>query len=76
MRLGERFQPGTRPRLTLNLSSAWPMDEALAFAISVFIVCLGGWIFVAGLSSPAPAFWFATALVPIAIGLWSAFGYK
>jgi hypothetical protein len=52
------------------------MDEALAFAISVFIVCLGGWIFVAGLSSPAPAFWFATALVPIAIGLWSAFGYK
>jgi hypothetical protein len=52
------------------------MDKAAAYAISLLIVGIGGWILLAGLSSGAPAFWICVALVPIAIGLLSAFGPK
>jgi hypothetical protein len=50
------------------------MDRALAYGISAGIIGFGAWIFVAGLSSHAPAFWACVALIPIAIGLPSAFG--
>jgi hypothetical protein len=50
------------------------MDKALAYAISGCIVGFGIWILVAGLSSRAPALWSCIALLPIAIGLWSAAG--
>ena len=53
-----------------------PMDKALPFAISAAIVGFGCWILIAGLSSTAPAFWTITALIPIVIGLSSAFGPK
>ena len=49
------------------------MDKAAAYAISALIVGFGVWILVAGLSSSAPALWISVALIPIAIGLWSAF---
>jgi len=49
------------------------MEKALAYAISVGIIGFGAWVLVAGLSSSVPAFW-ACALIPIAIGLWSACG--
>jgi len=52
------------------------MDKALAYAISALIVGFGVWIFVAGLSSTAPALCAVTALIPIVIGLLSAFGPK
>jgi hypothetical protein len=51
------------------------MDKAAAYAISALIVGFGVWILVAGLSSSAPALWICAALVPIAIGLLSAFGH-
>ncbi|WP_198031770.1 hypothetical protein [Bradyrhizobium sp. Ec3.3] len=51
------------------------MEKVLAYAISGFIVCFGVWILVAALSSSAPALWSCAALLPIAIGLWSAFGH-
>jgi hypothetical protein len=50
------------------------MDKALAYAISAFIVGFGLWILIVGLSSTAPALWVFVALVPIVIGLLSAFG--
>ena len=50
------------------------MDKVLAYAISAFIVGFGVWIFIAGLSSAAPALWAFVALIPIVIGLLSAFG--
>jgi hypothetical protein len=53
-----------------------PVNKALAFAISAGIVGFGAWILVAGLSSSSPVLWFCVALVPIAIGLLSAFGPK
>jgi hypothetical protein len=52
------------------------VTKALAFAISAGIVGFGAWILVAGLSSSSPVLWFCGALVPIAIGLLSAFGPK
>ena len=50
------------------------MNKALAYAISAVIVCFGVWIVVAGLSSGSPTLWTIVGLVPIAIGLVSAFG--
>jgi hypothetical protein len=52
------------------------MDTAIGYAISVFIVGFGIGIFIAGLSSGAPGLWACVALLPIAIGLLSAFGPK
>ncbi len=53
-----------------------PMNTAVAYAISAFIVGFGLWILVAGLSSSAPGLWACVALIPILIGLISAFGPK
>ncbi|WP_271671122.1 hypothetical protein [Bradyrhizobium sp. CCBAU 51627] len=50
------------------------MDKALAYAISAVIVGFGAWIFVAGLGSNSPIMWTVVALVPISIGVISAFG--
>ena len=50
------------------------MNKALAYAISAFIVGFGVWIFAVGLSSSTPTFLAFVALVPIAVGLVSAFG--
>ncbi|MET4018136.1 hypothetical protein [Bradyrhizobium sp. S3.2.12] len=50
------------------------MNKAAAYAISSFIVGFGLWILIAGLYSSTPAVWIVFALVPIAIGLVSAFG--
>lgn len=50
------------------------MDKAVAYAIAAFIVGFGIWILVAGLNSDRPALWGCAALIPIAIGLWSACG--
>ena len=50
------------------------MDKVAAYAISAFIIGFGPWIIVAGLSSNAPIFWCCVASIPIAVGLWSAFG--
>lgn len=50
------------------------MNTALAYAISASIVGFGLWILVAGLTSSAPVLWGCVALIPVAIGLLSAFG--
>jgi hypothetical protein len=50
------------------------MERTLAYLVSVGIIGFGAWIFVAGLSSSAPAFWTCAALMPIAVGLVSLFG--
>ncbi|WMT70927.1 hypothetical protein [Bradyrhizobium sp. Ash2021] len=50
------------------------MDKAAAYAISALIVGFGVSILIAGLSSSAPALWICVGLIPIAIGVWSAFG--
>ena len=50
------------------------MEKTLAYVISAGIVGFGAWILIAGLSSSAPALWACAALLPIAIGLLSAFG--
>ncbi|WGD48597.1 hypothetical protein QA641_23370 [Bradyrhizobium sp. CB1650] len=50
------------------------MDRTIAYAISAFIVIFGVGILVAGLSSRSPALWICVAIIPIAIGLLSAFG--
>ena len=52
------------------------MDKALAYAISALIVGFGVWIFIVDLSSAAPTLCAVTALIPIMIGLLSAFGPK
>jgi hypothetical protein len=52
------------------------MDKALAFGISGLIVGFGIWISIAGLSSATPVLWDLVALVPMVIGLLSAFGPK
>ena len=49
------------------------MDKAVAYTVSALIVGFGVWILVAGLSSSAPALWICVALIPIAVGAWSAF---
>jgi hypothetical protein len=51
------------------------MEKAAAYAISAFIVGFGLWIHIAGLSSSVPALWICAALIPIAVGLLSAFGH-
>jgi hypothetical protein len=50
------------------------MQKAAAYAISLGIFGFGVWILIAGLSSSAPVFWICAALIPIAVGLLSAFG--
>jgi hypothetical protein len=60
--------------ITIRVAVDRPMDKAFAYAISAFIVGFGLWILIAGLSSTAPALWAFVALIPILIGLWSAFG--
>ncbi|TFV75310.1 hypothetical protein E4K64_16540 [Bradyrhizobium frederickii] len=52
------------------------MDTIVAYAISAFIVGFGIGIFIAGLNSGAPALWACVALIPVLIGLLSAFGPK
>jgi hypothetical protein len=59
--------------MILRVCTSGPdMDKAAAYAISALIVGFGVWILIAGLSSSAPALWISVALIPIAIGLWSA----
>jgi len=67
-------------QLILILPTKWPvrfwiapMERALAYVISAGIVGFGVWILIAGLSTIAPALWACAALIPIAIGLLSAF---
>lgn len=50
------------------------MEKAVAYAISALLVGFGAWILVVGLSSSSPALWTVVALVPITIGIVSAFG--
>ncbi|TYL99193.1 hypothetical protein FXB40_03545 [Bradyrhizobium rifense] len=57
------------------LRAAQLMGKAAGYAISVGIVGFGAWVLVAGLYSSAPAFWVCVALVPIAVGVWSACGH-
>ena len=52
------------------------MDTVLAYAISAFIVGFGVGILIAGLNSGSPVLWACLALIPIVIGLLSAFGPK
>jgi hypothetical protein len=52
------------------------MQKAAAYAISLGIAGFGVWILIAGLNSSAPVFWICAALIPIAVGLLSAFGPK
>jgi hypothetical protein len=51
------------------------MEKAAAYAISAFVVGFGLWFLIAGLSSSVPALWICAALIPIAVGLLSAFGH-
>jgi hypothetical protein len=51
------------------------MDRAAAYAISAIIVGFGLWVLIAGLSS-GTALWICAALIPIAVGLISAFGHS
>lgn len=50
------------------------MERAVAYAISAALVGIGVLILVIGLSSNSPALWAVVALVPITIGIVSAFG--
>ncbi|WP_271581101.1 hypothetical protein [Bradyrhizobium sp. CCBAU 45389] len=50
------------------------MEKTIAYAIAVLLVGFGAWILIAGLSSSSPVLWTVVALVPITIGLVSAFG--
>jgi hypothetical protein len=50
------------------------MERAVAYVISAGIIGFGAWIFIAGLSSRRQAFMACVAVIPIAIGLLSAFG--
>ena len=52
------------------------MDKALAFGVSGLILGFGIWISIAGQSSASPLLWDLVALVPMVIGLLSAFGPK
>src|SRR6516165_10343589 len=64
---------GPNPRAHSSLVWIAPMERALAYVISAGIVGFGVWILIAGLSTIAPALWACAALIPIAIGLLSAF---
>jgi hypothetical protein len=50
------------------------MEKVTAYAISAGIVGFGVGILIAGLGSTTPALWICLALIPIAIGLLSAYG--
>jgi hypothetical protein len=50
------------------------MEKVVAYAISAFLVGVGALILIAGLSSSSPALWTIVALIPITIGIASAFG--
>lgn len=62
--------------ISIQLLVGRPMDIVAAYAISAFIVGFGIGIFIAGLNSGAPALWAGVALIPVLIGLLSAFGPK
>jgi hypothetical protein len=49
------------------------MDKALAYGISGLIVGFGIWISMAGQSSASPLLWDLVAVIPMMIGLLSAF---
>jgi hypothetical protein len=50
------------------------MDKAAAYTISAGIVAFGVWIAIFGLSTRTPILWECVALIPVTIGLLSAFG--
>jgi hypothetical protein len=50
------------------------MEGTLGYTISAAIVGFGSWVFVGGLNSGAPISLACAALIPVAIGLVSAFG--
>jgi hypothetical protein len=50
------------------------MAGTLAYTISAAIVGFGIWVFVDCVNSGAPILWAFAALIPLAIGLVSAFG--
>jgi hypothetical protein len=73
----DRNVPTGRESYSRNPSSVLvdqTMEKALAYAISATLVGFGALIFFAGLSSSSPALWTIVALVPITIGIVSAFG--
>jgi hypothetical protein len=65
----QRYQ---RPRQGL----AEPRRDGTFIAATAFIVGFGIGIFIAGLNSDAPALWACVALIPVVVGLLSAFGPK
>jgi hypothetical protein len=60
--------------ISIQFAHGSNMEKALAYAVSAIIVGFGLWILIAGLSSSAPALWICAAVIPITIGLLSAFG--
>lgn len=50
------------------------MDKMAAYGVSAFIVGFGLWILIVGLASATPVLWACAAVVPLAVGLLSAFG--
>jgi hypothetical protein len=52
------------------------MDKALAYGISGLIVRFGIWISIVGQGSASPFLWDLVALIPMVIGLLSAFSPK
>jgi len=70
-RAQERF---ARPGVEWRPNPRFAMHRAVAYAISTVIVLLGVWIIAAGVSSGSPVLWIVVGLVPIVIGLVSAFG--
>ena len=77
-----------RPRRIGTLAFAWSpkgaldaglvadrtMEKAVPYAISALLVGFGALILIVGLSSSSPALWTLVALIPITIGIVSAFG--
>jgi hypothetical protein len=63
-----------RPESNGEKSALRSMDKTIAYAISVLIIVFGVGILVTGLSSSSPVLWTCVAIIPIAIGLLSAFG--
>jgi hypothetical protein len=63
-----------RERRMAKMPALQPMDKAVAYAISAFIVVFGVVILLVGIHSSSPAIWTCVAVVLIAIGLVSAFG--
>lgn len=50
------------------------MEKAVWYAISALLVGFGAVILIAGLSTSSPALWTIVALIPMTIGIVSAFG--